>query len=131
MMVEAHSADKIDNSANLESSFGSVEEISIDADNASSFKLKDVQANKATVSIHNLAIGEFAATAATLNMDNASKVDFAASDANVTMNNPSNGSAEISGTLDVDMDNGSNLTCEGGGKVGSQRLKNGSNLNSG
>lgn len=112
--VTTISALKVNNGALTQSSSGSINDITIDVDNGSRLDMKSIEAKKATVRV-----------------DNGSTADFAATDATVTMNNGSNGSAIITGTLDVDMDNGSNLTYSGGGTIGSQTLKNGSNLTSG
>ncbi len=112
--VKSISGIKVNNSASAEASSGSADEIAVDVDNGSGLKMDKVEAKKATVKV-----------------DNGSTADFAATDATVTMNNGSSGSAVVSGTLDVDMDNGSNLTYTGGATIGKQNLKNGSNLNPG
>ena len=112
--VKSISGIKVNNSASAEATSGSADEIAVEVDNGSGLKMDKVEAKKATVKV-----------------DNGSTADFAATDATVTMNNGSSGSAVVSGTLDVDMDNGSNLTYTGGATIGKQNLKNGSNLNPG
>ena len=131
VVVETFSQIKVVNGASARSSAGSIGDVTIDVANSASLDMTSIEALEATVGVDNSGRVGFTATDATVNANNGARIDFTATDASVTMANASNGAAVVSGTLNVDMTNGSNLTYSGGGTLGTQNVINGSNLTPG